>query len=201
MWWWVLPVVVVGAKLIYDAVSEEERAARESFEANIDKVELSLKEHKKNITMHLKQAQTSRDFHFLVNLHHSSSLVANQAYQLLDDERQSLSGINKMLKQSKQARTTYQLKLKQAQSLKNKAQITEIIDSLNIINCMRNDLFADREKIENKKQDILSEVQKFNHQTRKLKEHIRDNCGNRGVEWYNKLEARVRAKRIQENKR
>ena len=66
-----------------------------------EEVEKTLEEHQANIQEHIKQAQSSYDFHLLTNLHYSSVKVADSAYKLLGDARDSIRGINTMLMNAK----------------------------------------------------------------------------------------------------
>ncbi len=195
--WWLIPVGIgVGLKLLYDAVSEEEYEARKRWENKREEVERSIEEHQANIKAHIQQAKNSYDFHFLIDLHYSSSQVANSAYQLLDDARSSFSGMSKMLKKSKEQREALQHDLEEAKKNKDRKKIHETIEQLKMINNLRKSVFDDRDKVKEQKDKFLAEVQRLNNQTRKLKEFIRDRCGDGGREWYKRLEARKRAKRI-----
>ena len=199
--WWLIPIGVgVGLKLLYDAVSEEEYEARKRWEIKREEVKRSIKEHQENIEAHIQQAQKSYDFHLLVDLHYSSSQVANSAYQLLDDARSSFSGMSKMLKKSKEQRAALQHDLKEAKRNKDRKKIHETIEQLKMINDLRKSVFDDRDKVREQKDNFLAEVRRLNNQTRELKEFIRDRCGDGGREWYERLEARRRARRISEGK-
>jgi len=199
--WWVIPVGIgVGLKLLYDVVSEEEREARERWENKREEVERSIEEHQRNIESHIQQAQSSYDFHFLVDLHYSSSQVANAAYQLLDDARSSFSGMSKMLKKSKEQRSALQEELEEAKRNKNRQAIHETIEQLKMVNDLRKNVFADRDTVKEQKANFLAEVQRLNNQTRELKEFIRDRCDEGGREWYDRLEARRHARRLSEGK-
>ncbi len=194
--WWFIPIGIgVGLKLIYDAVSSEEYEARERWEEKRENLERTIKEHQENIEKHIQEAQNSYDFHFLVDLHYSSSQVANSAYKLLNDARSSFSGMSKMLQKSKEQRTILQKELKKAESCHNKKKIYEIIEELKMINDLRKNIFDDREKIKKQKEQFLAEVKRLNNQTRKLKEFIRDRCEDGGREWYDRLEARTKARK------
>ncbi len=198
--WWIIPVVGVGAglKLLYDVVSEEEREARTRWENKREEVERSLEEHQRNIESHIQQAQNSYDFHFLVDLHYSSSQVANAAYHLLNDAKSSFSGMSKMLKKSKEQRSFLQTELEEAERNQSRKAIYETIEQLKMVNELRKSVFNDRDKVKEQKVNFLAEVQRLNRQTKKLKEFIRDRCGDGGREWYNRLEARRRIKRLSE---
>lgn len=194
--WWLIPIGVgVGLKLLYDAVSEEEYEARERWEDKREEVERSIEEHQTNIEEHINQAQRSYDFHFLIDLHFSSMKVANSAYQILDDANSSFNGMSKMLKKSKEQRTALQSELENAKDSKDKKAIYEVIEQLKMVNDLRKNVFADRDKMKAQKEQFLSEVKRLNNQTRELKEFIRDRCDDGGKKWYDRLEARKQARR------
>jgi len=200
--WWLIPIGIgVGLKLLYDAVSEAEYEARERWESKREDVEKSIEDHRRNIEKHIQKAQRSYDFHFLVDLHYSSSQVANLAYQLLDDARKSFSGMSKMLKKSKEQRSALQQELEDARRIKDRNRIHETIEQLKMVNELRKSIFEDRDRVKEQKAQFLSEVQRLNNQTRELKEFIRDRCDDGGQEWYDRLEARKRSRRISEGKR
>ena len=213
--WWLIPVGIGGlATLIYGAVSDQERKARQRWEEMRWDVEQSLKEHSENIEAHFYQAQHSYNFHVLVDEHYSSMQAANAAHKLLVDARSSENGINKMLKATINKRTSLRERLKEAKKAKNKtfiffsktrqqthkALIQDIEGELKDIREMRESFFEDRDKVKAQKVSFLKEVRRLNERTRKLKELIRDECGSRGLDWYNRLEERTRRRRLSEGK-
>lgn len=119
MWWFAIPIVAIGLKVVYDVVSDGERQARREWEDKREKVKRTIKSHKEDIQKHIRKAQKCYDFCQLVDLHHSSVLIANEAYKLLKDSNESLSAMIKMLDESK----------KQINKLKKKKQ--KILESLN----------------------------------------------------------------------
>lgn len=191
--WWLIPVGI-GLKLLYDAVSEEEYKARARWEDKREEVERSISDHRENIESHIRKAQSSYDFYFLIDLHYSSSQVANSAYQLLDDARITFSGISKMLKKSKERRSALQYELEEARQIKDRKKIHEVIEQLKMVDELRKSVFKDRDRVKEQSVKFLSEVQRLNNQTRELKEFIRNRCGNGGREWYDRLEARKKNK-------
>ncbi len=199
--WWLIPTgVVVCLKLIYDAVLGKEYKARQRWENKREKVESSIEKYQRNINARIKQAQSSYDFHFLVNLHFFSMNVANSAYQLLDDARNSFSGMSKMLKKSKEQRSILQTELAKAKRTKDHKAIHETIEQLKMVNDLRKSVFADRDKVKEQEKKFLTKVRRLNNQTKKLKEFIRNRCDDGGREWYEGLEARKQAKRLAEGK-
>lgn len=199
--WWLVPVGVGGiAALIYNAVSGKEREARQRWEENRWEVERSIVEHQRNIETHFTQVQYIYNFHVLVDEHYGSMKAANAAYKLLNDARSSLDGMNKMLKEAKDQRTGLQEELQKARQQKNRALIQDTIEQLKIVHEMRKNLFEDRDKVKAQRASFLQEVRRLNNRTRELKELIRDQCGTRGLDWFNRLEERTRRKRLSEGR-
>jgi len=194
--WWLIPIgIAVGLKLIYDSVSDNERAARRNWQEKRKDVERSIEEHRANIGKHLDQAQSSYDFHFLTDLHFSSHKVADSAYRLLKDARCSRNGLGKMIMKSKEQRTSLENQLKSARTNNRQAEINDIINQLKLVNDLRRNLFDDNDTLKSQVQDFMNEVKRLNAQTARLKEAIRDRCGQRGIDWYNRLEERKRLRR------
>ena len=199
--WWLIPIGVGGvAALIYNAVSEKEREARQRWEENRWEVERSIVEHHRNIEVHFNQAQYSYNFHVLVDEHYGSMKAADAAYKLLDDVHSSLDGMNKMLKEAKDQRTCLQEELQKARRQKDRALIRDTIEQLKIVHEMRKNLFDDRDKVKAQRVSFLQEVRRLNNRTRELKELIRDECGPRGLDWFNRLEERTRRRRLSEGR-
>ncbi len=211
-----IPVAVVGGivALIYKAVSDEEREASQRWEEMLWDVERSVEEHRRNIEAHLAQAQYSYNFQILVDEHYASMKTADAAYKLLDDARNTENGLNKMLKEAKDQRTLFRERLKEAKKIKdkgfiffkktrekkNKTLIRDIELQLKEIRELRESAFDGRDKVKAQKASFLQEVQRLNNRTRELKELIRDQCGIRGLDWFNRLEERTRKRRLSEGK-
>ncbi|WP_020585826.1 hypothetical protein [Desulfobacter curvatus] len=198
MSWWKIALGVgaalggaaVVSKIIYDVVEEDEREARENWERKRKEVSRSVEEHRENIEQHIAEAQSSYDYHFLVDLHYSSVKVADQAYSLLQDARSSLVGLGKMLKKAKEEIARLQKELNVAKEQKDRGKFSEFLEQIKIVKSMRKDLFNDRDKVQTQRDSFLADVRQLNSRTRSLKEAIRDRCGDRGKDWYCRLEMR-----------
>lgn len=196
MFWFALPILAVGVGAwIYNSVSENERQAERRWKEKKAEVEKSLVEHRQNIEHHIKQAQSSYDFQFLVDMHYSSVKVADAAYKLLVDSRDSISGINKMLNNAKQRKTTLENELQIARNNKNKSEIHSIISELKVVNELRKELFLQKDNLLVQKNSFFEEVKRLNIQTSELKQYIRHRCGIQGLEWYQRLENRKLSKK------
>lgn len=69
-----------------------------------------------------------------------------------------------------------------------------------MVNELRKSVFDDKDKVKAQQASFLQEVQKLNNQTRELKECIRNRCGFKGVDWFNRLEERKKSRRSSEGK-
>ena len=201
MWWVTAPVIIYGLKKVYDAISDSERNARQNWENKRNEVERSVEEHRANIEKHLSEAQESYNFHFLTDMHFSSMIVANTAYDLLKDARISLEGIGKMIMEAKAQIDSLQNNIGEIQSEiddeKNKKKKGELIGKIQplhkdnkLIKDFRKSLFDDQEKVKEQKEHLYSEVKRLNNRTRELKLLIKDRCGTKGKDWYARIERR-----------
>src|SRR3990172_12363839 len=109
--WWLVPIAVGGAAAaIYAYFSDKEKEARSRWENDNKRVQLSIQDHRANIQRHLAEAETSFNFKFLCDLHHSSFRVADEAYRLKRDAEQSLAVMRKMINAAKQKRRNFREK-------------------------------------------------------------------------------------------
>jgi hypothetical protein len=191
--WWLIPVGIgLAAAAIYSALQEEAYESRYRWEQQYHEVERTIEEHRQNIESHLYEARLICDFYQLIDLHYSSIKVADQAYMLLRDARRSLDAIGQALVNAKKQIAELSEERKKVKGKKERELIQEEIDGLRNL---RRSLFPDKDKIKSEREHLQQEVARFNNITHQLKMIIRDRCGQRGEDWYNKLEARIAEKR------
>jgi len=182
--WWLLGLVVGGALIL----SEEAKQSRRRWAERYREVERTVEEHRANIEAHLVDAQASCNFHLLRNVYVSSFKVADEAYKLLTDARESLNGIGQALIDAKTRINELKEKRESKElSPEERVNIQKEIDDLFEL---RKALFPDKDKVKQERDHLLEEVKKLNQQTHNLKEAIRDRCGYGGRLWYAKLERR-----------
>lgn len=192
--WWLVPIAVAGvAGAIYAYFDGEARDARTRWEKQRDRVVRTVEEHRQNIEQNLSRAQASYDFKVLTDLHFSSARVADSAYGLLRDANASLDVMGRMLKDAKSKRDELRLQLDTA---KGREHRRALLEEIKLLNELRANVFPDKDSIKGQRDALLTEVQRLNAQTRRLKEAIRDRCGSRGRDWYVRLEARTQARRV-----
>lgn len=190
--WWLVPIAVVGAAgAIYAYFDGEARDARARWQRDRERVERTVAEHRRNIESRLHEAQSSYDFHALTDLHFSSFKVADHAHRLLRDARASLDVMSRMLVDAKTKRQELYTIL---QGEKDIARRRVLLEEIQLLNDLREKVFPDKDVIKAQRDHMLAEVTRLNEVTRGLKEAIRDRCGTRGRDWYEKLEQRRAAR-------
>ena len=188
--WWLVPIAVVGAAgAIYAYFDGEAREARTRWEQKRQSVARTIEDHRANIEKHLARARSSSDFRELTDIHFSSHKVADHAYVLLKDARIALETMGRMLVEAKQKREEFERLRQNTRSVEERQRLTV---EINMLNDLRQKIFPDKDALKTQRDELLGEVQRLNARTRELKLAIRDRCGQRGAEWYERLEARVR---------
>lgn len=189
MWWLALGGV---ALLIYAGVKNEEREARQRWEQKWESVQQTVEEHRKNIEECIEQARVSYDFRLLTSVHYSSVKVADTAYSALKDARVSLEAVSKLLVATKSRLQELKDELHKERDLNRK---TELKEEIRLIQEQRKSFFDDKDKVKKQRDELHNQVKNLNQQTRMLKLAIRDRCGLQGLEWYERLEKRIKEKR------
>jgi len=186
--WWLIPVgiVAVGA-FIYDRIEDDEREARSNWESKRSELKKTVQNSYRETSAHIQRRQNEYNFYALIQTHHASVGVANEAYRLLKDAKNSLNAINKILKKSKIEK---EKSIDLLQTTTKKSEIIDIKKHITLINQMRRELFDDKERLEKEKNEFYDELKKLNNQTRALKEKIFQECGHKGRDWYLRLESR-----------
>ncbi len=197
MFWIIGPIVVVGVvAAIISSASEGEKNARRNWESKREEVKKTVEEHRKNIETHLQKAQQSYDFHFLVDLHFSSHRIADSAYKLLNDARDSLGATIRILNQAFSKKNELKSKLEISTRELKKEYLTEIRS----LNEFIGKVLEDKKTMESQRNGLHEEVKRLNAQTAELKGVIRDRCGEKGSDWHQRLEQRAQANRLRRAK-
>jgi uncharacterized protein (DUF3084 family) len=183
--WWLIPIGIGVLGFISACASEDEREARVSWEKKRKEVQKTLEEQKALIDRHLSEVKQSYDFYKLTEMHFASVVVADAAYKMMKDAKMSLDGIGKMLVATKIKKNELFLQ-KKIVNIKEEKQ--KIQAEFNSVSELRTSLFEDKDKIKEERDHMFNEVKRLNIQTHDLKLLIKDRCGQKGIEWYNKIE-------------
>ncbi|HDY7676928.1 MULTISPECIES: hypothetical protein [Vibrio] len=186
-------VALLGAGIwIYNELQDQSAAERERWRSKRAEVERSIEWHQAQIEEHLEEARQSYDFKVLVDMHYSCVKVADQAYSLLKDARKSLDKIGEAIVKTKEQREILFQRKKEAKDPLDKKSIQEEINS---IQQLRASLFDDKDEIKKQRNDFQARVKDLNSKTHTLKMNIKERTGTKGVEWYERLEARKASRR------
>lgn len=181
-------VVLIGAGIwIYNELQEQSAAERQRWRSKRAEVERSIEWHEEQIEKHLDEARQSYDFKVLVDMHYSCVKVADQAYLLLKDARTSLEKIGEAIVKTKEQREILFQRKKDTKDLSEKK---EIQDEINSIQQLRTTLFDDKGEIKKQRDEFQARVKELNSKTHTLKISIKERTGTKGIEWYERLEAR-----------
>lgn len=186
-------IALVGAGLwIYNELEEETATERKRWKTKRAEVERSIEWHEEQITDHLDDARESYDFKVLIDMHYSCVKVADQAYSLLKDARYSLDKMGEAIIKTKKQRDTLFIQKKEARS---KAKRDEIQLELGSIQQLRKKLFEDKDEMKLQRDTLYNKVKDLNGKTHALKISIKERTGNRGRDWYKRLEERKARRR------
>jgi len=181
-------VVSFAVGAIIGSLSENEKTARRRWHSKRVELKRTIEEHRKNIERHIYEAQESYDFVFLVDLHYSSHRVADEAYKCLNDARASIDSLERCIEKINTSKDNFKSQLDGASTETRKHCLAEIRS----LHEFKENVIEDLKTVTTQRNDFFSELKRLNEQTRNLKEAIRDRCGNRGWDWYERLEQRTR---------
>ena len=102
--WFLIPVVGLAVLAVIAIASNEEKVARENWRENYIGAQKTVESHRRNIEVHLANANNSYQFSVLNDAYYSSYKVADFIYKLLTDAKVCLIGINKMIMAADQKR-------------------------------------------------------------------------------------------------
>lgn len=181
-------VALLGAGIwIYNELQEQSATERDRWRSKRAEVERSIEWHEEQIEKHLDEARQSYDFKVLVDMHYSCVKVADQAYSLLKDARTSLDKISEAIIKTKEQRDILFQSKKEIKDLSKKIEIQEEINSIQQLRAV---LFDDKDEIKKQRDAFQVKVKELNSKTHMLKINIKERTGIKGIEWYERLEAR-----------
>lgn len=194
--WFIVPILAVGAGLayLYNSVTEEEKQAEVYWKKKRQEVERTLDEHNRNIRNYLESNRSMYEYHEMVDYHYSSVQIANVAYDLMNNSKASFRGINNLITKTNKHRKDLQKQIEVAKIEGNKKVLFEKIEEIKVVNAIRKTQFEEREAIKMQTEDFYEKVKELNIQTSDIKNKIKLNCGQKGHDWYERLEMRKRLK-------
>ena len=191
--WWLIPLAAVGLYSYFSTnkTSEEEKAS-ERWEKRRKNQLQKIEKLRIEIETKVRQDKLNSDFITLTELHFNSFIVSDETYKLLEDAKIVLEHLTKIIEKAKEQIDSLLKKRNKSTDYKSSNEIKQEIE---IIQDQKITFQKNYELCKVQKNNLYEELKKLNTQTSLLKYIIRDKCGLRGVEWYEKLEARKNRKR------
>lgn len=176
---YVLGIAAVGV-LAYAWLSGEEQAALNSYNSSSRRLAHEVTERQQQLNSYRIYSRAAQDFYKHIDLHHKSFLTAQHCYSLYEEQKQIL----RMLSSRIDGLVNQLNMLKQQRDIATGAQKAHIREQLKTVRGFLQEANAERATIKQQKDTLLFELRGINQKTRELKLYIRDNCGKKGRDWY-----------------
>lgn len=177
----------IGGALYEKYFSDKEKRAKKKWQENRIEFEKYISEQEVEISRYTSRANSELDFHTLTNMHFTSMKIADQAYNLFDYSKIYLDAMNRNLKTTSERKQKILLLFNSKIKYSKKLKLT---DELKEIDEMRIQLFKDKDVLNSQTNSLKTRLKSFNKRTSSLKYKIRDYCGEKGKDWYKRLEQR-----------
>lgn len=187
-----LPVLIgVGVAVgIVALLNSESQSAKREWQSRRDDLAFEVSYQRKRIKDHYERSQNNVQFHHLVNEHYKSVQLANIAYGLLSNCQAIIDSHRDAIGKLK----THRNALKAVLDGATKAERKDIFAELAELKKALDPLYVELERYNAEKSQFLENVRGLNHETAHLKKMIRDTTGQKGREWYLRLEERKLAR-------
>lgn len=180
--------LAVGAgAIIVNILESDADNDQRRYHSERKKADRRMRENAQHLQAVATRRQESEDFERLCNLHYKSTQIAQLAYNSLKKNQQISKGIGIILKKSQRDVSVLQKQLEKSNSKKKKQIIQKELDK----NYVLLDECKKHKRINNKTtKELLNKLTQHNSETHQLKLQIRNECGNGGKLWYQRLEER-----------
>lgn len=177
---------------LYKAMQSRTESTQKTWADARTQVKEKLSEQQSLLNQFYFHHQQQRTFHELCNLHYQSHNVANDVYKQLQTPRTLIRELNKSLHEAKIKQQELQQQLNpQLDHITRTHKLQEIKHLKDLRRC----LFEHRDALQQEIDTLQQQLHTLNADTSKLKERIRDTCGSRGQEWYQRLQLRITNRR------
>lgn len=195
--WLLTAVAVVGAvgvtSRILKKLNDSAGKQRQRWQSEYKKTQQEVQYYNQQIQRKVQEAQWTVDFHQLTQLHFNSMKTADHAYSLLADARKCLDEIGLAIRDAGKEKNRLIAQKKNTYDYQTKHNLQQEIDMLVQL---RNHLFPDKDQLKLERDEFQRQVKEFNAKTHNLKLTIRDRCGERGLDWYQRLEGRTQRRNL-----
>lgn len=179
--YWLLGVAAVG---VLAWLSDKENNARRTYYANSERLTKETHSRQQDLANLRQNKALASDFYRHIELHYASVKTANACFELYDEHKQIVKLIGN--RESMLREQIIALK-KQRDSLPYHQQ-TQIREQLTAIRQYLAEAKQQRLQLGQEKSQLLEQLRLINEQTRELKQYIGQHCGQKGRNWYAKIE-------------
>ena len=189
-------VALIGsiAQILKSEIQEKAGKEYQKFLIKSKEYEEKLKIANKELDAELSKYQNSIDFHRLCDLHFRSTQIANEAYEALNHGRETQKVFFDTINSTKQEISNFKIKKENYKRNSNVPMIRETNDELKSLFELKKILYEELDLVKQETRKFNVKVEELNKKTTSLKYQIKDSS-ERGAEWFNKLESRIRNKR------
>ena len=182
--WWLIVNGIMGgvADVILNHLQSTAAKERQRWENEYKVVETQIQQK-------LQEDQYTVDFQVLANWYFESMKIADHAHGLLEDSRIALKAIGEAIVET--AKEKNRLIAEKRSIFFDQSRANALEQEISALIDLNNHLIPDKDQIKSQRDHFHSQVQEFNSRTHTLKLAIRDRCGEKGQDWYNRLEART----------
>lgn len=180
--YWLLGVAVVGAVAW---LSSEENNARNDYYDKKTRLAKETQTRQNELNALRKNRALARDFYQHIELHHASVQTANACHELYADHKKLVAIISHRIHQLRE----HIIELKQQRdSLPYNHERKSVCKQLRQVREHFEMAKTQRQQLIDEKAALLTQLRTINEQTRSLKQHIGQHCGEKGRVWYAKME-------------
>ncbi|MBS1683231.1 MAG: hypothetical protein JSS76_00645 [Bacteroidetes bacterium] len=176
-------------KLLSQEIKEKVQREEEKIEEEIAEFKVRYVESKIELDRRIQDAKRNINFQNCIDAHYQSMMTSNIAYGILDREQRlkgiyynGIKDIDTKITNTKKERDKYK-----AHTSEREEKHKEMQSGIDL----KNGILAHLKIHSDKSKEILLDVKELNNKTRDLKFLIRDNFGQKGLEWFNRLEERT----------
>jgi hypothetical protein len=185
MYWVIGAVAVVGVAAWLNG--EEERACA-NYHASSHRLSTETRQRQQQIAGRRANYAKNQDFYEHIELHHASHLTADALYKELDNHKKIVDIFRRKQQSFGQCIAELKKQRDTAQGSHKKAIREQIHQMREQFNEAKNYLVMLAEQ----KESHLTDIRQINQATREYKLYIRDHCGDKGRDWYERGVERAR---------
>lgn len=168
------------AAAAYAWLSNEEQSAMNSYHSSSRRLAREVAERQGQLNSYKQTNRATQDFYRHIELHYNSVLTANDCYAFYDVQKQMLT----MLSVRIDALIKQIIELKKQRDEASGSVKAQIREQLNAVHGSLKQAKHERSNIKQQKEALLLELRDINYKTHELKLYLRDHCGQKGRDWY-----------------